>query len=230
MIKLNTIFPLALATAALPLAGKLQAATYTEMGDAGDLPGSAQVVTGVVGAPLTQIGGVLTLSSSLSDSDMFQIYISNPAAFSASTTAFVAGANNFDTQIFLFNSSGRGVIGNDDAASGALSSIPAGSFTSSAGYYYLLISGSGRYATSVGGLIFPNYTDGTTDPTLAVGPTGPGGGSTITGYTGNSNDGGNYRIDLTGAQFAVAPEPSTWAFILAGTAGLAGIARLRRCA
>ena len=228
------------------------AATYTETGDAGDLPATAQIVSGTAGTALTSLSGALTLTNAISDSDMFEINISNPGAFSAATTAFVAGANNFDTQLAVFTLTGAGVVTNDDAANGgSQSSIAAGSPVASfaAGNYYLLISGSGRYAVSSGGLIFPNYTDGTTDPTGTpgavgvhlwatdptgtYGPTGPGGTGVISGYSGNSNEAGNYVIALTGAQFVpavVVPEPGAYACVLVGAAGLVLITRIRRTA
>lgn len=233
-MSLKFVLPLAFAVACLPLAGTLFADTYTETGDAADLPAGAQIVTGAAGTPLTSISGQLTATNAVYDSDMFEIFISSPSTFSAATTGFVPGANNFDSQIFLFSAAGKGIIANDDAASGGdQSSIDAGSFTGAAGAYYLLISGSGRYPTSAGGLIFPNFTDGTTDPSTTVGPTGPGGGSAITGYTGTSNEGGNYRIALAGAQFVppgAVPEPSATATVIASLVGLALLLRRRRLA
>ncbi len=229
-MRLKFALPLVFATAYLPLVGAIHAATYTETGDAGDLPTAAQVISGTAGTSLSSISGALTLTNGTSDSDMFKFVISSPSTFSASTTAFIPGANNFDTQIAIFTAAGIGVVANDDAASGGeQSAIPAGSVKLSAGTYYLLISGSGRYAVSTGGLIFPNYTDGTTDPTTTVGPTGPGGNSAITGYTGSSNEGGSYTIALTGAQFFAVPEPSSLAAIATGVGGLALVLR-RRCA
>ena len=234
-MRLKFALPLAAAAVSFSLTTTSQAVTYTELpSDAGDLPGTAQVTTGTTGTTLTGISGTTTAigTTGLFDSDMFEIYIANPSTFSASTTAFVVGANNFDSQLSLFTLGGVGVVSNDDAASGGeQSAIAAGSVTGAAGYYYLLLSGSGRYATSAGGLIFPNYTDGVTDPSATVGPTGPGGGSAITGYTGNTNEGGRYSIALTGAQFAAftpVPEPGALAYVLAGAAGLALVLRSRR--
>ncbi len=229
-MSLKFAIPLAFATACLPFVGTSHAATYTETGDAGDLLPAAQIAAGVAGTPLTAINGSLTLTNGISDSDLFQIVISSPTAFSASTTGFVAGRNSFDTQIALFTSTGLGVVTNDDAAAGgSQSTIAAGSVSLPAGTYYLLISGSGRYATSAGGLIFPNYTDGTTDPSGTYGPTGAGGTGTLSGYTGNSNEGGAYSIALTGAQLvpAAVPEPSSLAAIATGLGGLLMVLRRR---
>ena len=222
---------IATAFASLTLASSAFAVAYTETGDAGDLPATAQIVTGTTGTALTSISGALTLTNGLSDSDLFEIYIPDPAAFSASNTAFVIGSNNFDSQIFLFSATTNlGIKGNDDAASGgSQSAIPAANFSGGAGLYYLLISGSGRYAASSAGLIFPNYTDNVTDPTTVVGPTGPGGASPLSTYTGSSNEGGSYVIALAGAQFVTpVPEPGTYAFLFAGAAGTAFVLRRRR--
>lgn len=223
LMSLKFALPLALATACLPCALTSQAATYTESGDAGDLLPAAQLATGPAGTALTAINGALTLTNGISDSDLFQIVVSSPTGFSATTTGFVAGRNNFDTQLALFSSTGLGVVTNDDAAAGgSQSAIAAGSVTLTPGTYYLLISGSGRYATSAGGLIFPNYTDGTTDPTGTYGPTGAGGTGSLSGYTGNSNEGGAYTVALTGAQVvpAVVPEPTSLAALATGLGGL----------
>ena len=227
MTKLKFVVPAV--AACLAFASSSFADTYTETGDAGDLPATAQIVSGPANTPLTLIIGSLTLTNGTSDGGMYQIFITNPTAFSASTTGFFPGANNFDTQIFLFNSQGVGVVANDDAASGgSQSNIAAGSFSGLAGVYYLAIGGSGRYPTSTGGLIFPNLTDGKTDPTVTYGPTGPGGAQPITSYTGSSNEGTNYRITLTGAQFVVVPEPGSALYVLAGLAGLGWTLRARR--
>lgn len=203
---------------------------YVEIGDAGDLPATAQVVFGPANTALTSISGTLTFSNNISEGDMYRIVISSPSTFSATTTGFSPGVNNFDTQLFIFTLSGLGVIANDDDPStgAAQSTIAAGQFTLPAASYYLLITGSGRFPTSSGGLIFPNFTDGSTDPTGVYGPTGPGGASAVTGFTGSSNDGGSYSIVLTGAQFVTAvPEPSTMVAMGFGL-GLLCLARRRR--
>jgi hypothetical protein len=207
------------------------AVSYAEVGDAGDLPGTAQVVFGPASTALTSITGTLTITNNVSEGDLFQIYISSPTTFSATTTGFSPGVNNFDTQLFVFTLAGVGVVANDDDPSTGApqSTIAAGQFTLPADSYYLLITGSGRNPSSSGGLIFPSFTDGTTDPTGVYGPTGPGGASPLTGYTGSSSEGGSYAIALTGAQFVVAvvPEPSTFLTFGFGL-GMLLLARRRR--
>ena len=230
---MNFATPVAFAVTAavsLALAGSCLAAAYTETGDAGDLPATAQLVTGPNGTALDSISGALNLTNGISDSDMYEIYISSPSTFSASDTAFVSGKNNFDSQIFIFAANGLGIVGNDDAPSGgSQSAIPAGNFSGSAGLYYILIDGSGRYPVSPAGLIFPNYTDGTTDPTSIVKPTGAGGASPISAYTGNSNEAGSYVIALAGAQFFTpVPEPGTYVLVLTAAVGLGLVLRAHR--
>jgi len=175
---------------------------HVEIGDAGDLTGTAQ---GTGAGVLTNITGNLGAN----DADMFLINITNPVAFSA----YGAGG---DTQLFLFDLAGMGVLGNDDAGAGLDAAFPVGSFTGAAGLYYLAISGFDFDPTSVGGLIFPSVPFGP-----VYGPTGPGGGSPISGWGGGSGVQGAYNISLTGTDSANVPEPLTLSLLGLGLAGLA---------
>jgi len=155
------------------------------------------------------------LVNGTSGGNIFEFYLSDSTNFSASTTRLAGGANAFDTQLFLFNSSGIGIEDDDDdplTGQEQAYLTPDSSYLSnqSAGDYYLLIEGSGRYPTdSSGNLIFPNFNDGVTSADSLVGPTGPGGANPLGGFTGSSGDGGTYSIQLTGADYISAvPEPS----------------------
>ena len=205
------------------------AATYAETGDAGDLPATAQTISGTTGTMLTDITGALTLTNNTSDGDMFRIYIPTPGTFSASMV-FARGTNAFDSQLMLFSSTGAGIVANDDSAATGKpqAAIPAGALTGQpAGYYYLLVDGSGRYAVDAANkLIFPNYTDGTTDPTGTYGPNA--GVGVVAGYTGSSSEAGTYDISLAGTQVVPVPEPAWIGAFGGGAAALALLRRLRR--
>jgi hypothetical protein len=83
-------------------------------GDAGDLPATAQVVLG--SGSLTAITGNLGAS----DVDMYQIIICDPLNFEATTV----GGATFDTQLWLFDLNGNGVLHNDDDPVGPTTPIP----------------------------------------------------------------------------------------------------------
>ena len=223
---------MAAAAASLSLAGHIQAQnTYAEQGDAGGLPTTAQVAAGAANTPLTSITGTTTLTNNVADTDMYEIYVSSPSTFSASTTAFHPGSNNFDDQLSLFTSTGVGVVSNDDTSNGDQADLPAGSLTLGVGNYYLLISGEGTFTVdSTGNEIFPfPTTAGEPNYTAVIESTDA---SPVTGYTDNSDEAGKYVIALTGAEFvdfANVPEPSAFAFGLVGAAGMALAFRARRC-
>ncbi|MBS0196687.1 MAG: DVUA0089 family protein [Planctomycetes bacterium] len=102
---------------------------WIEVGDAADLPGTAQSATGI--GPLNEIRGLLATF----DVDMYQIRICAPEIFSATTV----GGADFDTQLFLFDASGFGVAFNDDSSDSAQSTIT-NRFVVNPGLYYLAIS------------------------------------------------------------------------------------------
>jgi hypothetical protein len=171
---------------------------WTEQGDAGDLPETAQS-TG--NGALAQIQGNL----SADDVDMYAIYITDPANFSASTV----GGATFDTQLWLFDSDGKGVVFNDDAvgttapqsridnSSGCLTDRPPG-------IYYLAISRYDRDATGCErGLLWLST------PFRAVRcPDGAERASRVAGWSGSTAAGGAYTIFLTGAEGATAGDPA----------------------
>jgi hypothetical protein len=204
-------------------AAPARATTVTASG-AGPLPSSAEDLTGVVN--LSEILGTVDFPLGV---DMFKIDITNAADFSAITNPVAFGVP--DTELFLFDSTGLGVYGNDDisfsntlsclpsADSGnpCLSSRPAGVGPVTDGDYYLAVTRSANDPQSSGGNIFSEIlsTD-VTGPDL-----GMGGGSPITNWDNNVNaspdfDLINFDITLTGTAPVTTPEPSTWALILAG--------------
>jgi hypothetical protein len=108
--------PLSLALAIAFLLVVPHANAATEAGDAGDLPATAQDLSaqGVV-----QIDGAFAIPT---DVDVYKLCLSGGGTFSASTVE----GTTVDTQLFLFNSSGLGVYGNDDEGALRQSTLPAG--------------------------------------------------------------------------------------------------------
>lgn len=183
-----------------------QAATFTEMGDAGETLSTAEVIRG--SQPLDSISGALPGNADQGtfpgSADLFKLSLTGGGTFSATTV----GGASFDTQLFLFNSKGIGIYGNDNASltlENNQSTLPKGDFSpTKSGLYYLAISGFNYDPVSDQGEIFPN-------PGLpfsqVFGPTGPGGGSPLSGFAGPGFSGGSYTIALTGAK--AVPEPSS---------------------
>jgi hypothetical protein len=200
---------------------------WMEVGDAGDLPSTAQIIEMSGGGGLVAITGSIATTT---DADMYCFSITSPATFSA-TTVGTPGTLG-DTQLRLFRGdltppSGIGIASNDDSV-GLRSTLPAGSplyATLPAGNYCVAISGFDRDPVSPGGEIFPDTFAG------VFGPTGPGGGMAITGWAGTSAT-GTYTIALTGAAFkdvaGAVPEPGSFALLGLGVIGLAAYTWRRR--
>jgi hypothetical protein len=217
----------ALICSLLAFSFRATADTWTELGNAGQLVGTAQITVGNPSNALTDIFGTFSAGN---DIDLYKIFISDPVNFSASTSS---GKN---TELFLFSNTGIGVMFNDDRINPPTSlaneqallptaggrPLGVGPFT--AGNYYLGISQFDNDPSSAGGAIFPA---GNGQP--VVGPTGPGGGSPLTGWTNTfpAASGGAYTITLTGAKFAT-PEPGSLALYGIGTLGLITLFRWKR--
>lgn len=224
------LLPIALAVlAALTFTAPATADVWVEMGDAGRLPDTAQVIFAPVSTPLDAIIGTI---SSLTDVDMYQIFIPNPAAFSATTVG--QPGTLLDTQLFLFNVAGFGVEANDDVAVGSFrSSLPAGNpnAPTTPGLYYIAISAFNNDPVAPGGLfIFPNPSG----IGMTVGPDlSAGGDLPVSGWTDLGFSQGTYQIALTGAQFVtptVIPEPASLVLFGVGLLGVLGRLRRRRAA
>jgi len=195
---------------------------FFEGTDAGDLPATAKITTGM--GPLDLIAGHLDfdLDTLLWDIDLYQIAIVDPSGFSARTE--IGDPNIFvsDPVLFLFGFDGRGIYMNDDtslAPPNLQSTLPAGAPNGpmGAGLYYLAIAWSFSDPMSVAGSIFPPYEFLSTLPTDGVyGPTGAGGRSPLASWVPsgptNFDVGADYRIRLTGTGFSL-PEPGTLALL-----------------
>ncbi|MCH7639424.1 MAG: T9SS type A sorting domain-containing protein [Bacteroidetes bacterium] len=163
-------------------------------GDAGDLPGSAQVLS--PGTTYTTITGNMSVTT---DVDMYQIYISDPAGFSASTCNN-ATAKHGDTNLHLFAADGSGVYMNDDepdpgcAIGGFLSLLPAGDPNSptTADIYYLAIGAWPEASFDAGGgRIFEDCGFTSICAPLDSDPIASWDGGALGNF-------GDYQIDLTG--------------------------------
>ncbi len=193
---------------------------YTEMGDAGSLPGGSQPTTGI--GTLLGINGSLGTSTlaGIDFEDMFLINIVDPMMFRVTTDPSdgEVGMNvafaDFDSQLWLFQPTSvdpldaLGFLGNDDHPDvpGSLLSllIPVPTDGSpplvEPGLYYLAITRSNNDPCSDGGEIFDQVV-----PIEISGPDGPGGKMMlpITGWTGDEGKFlGDYLIALRGAEFA----------------------------
>jgi hypothetical protein len=195
-----------LLSAALPAQAAI---VWDEAGDAGPLLASAQSPLGV--GDLSAIRGRL---EGIDDIDLYALVIPELSLFSATTV----GANTefLDTQLFLFDASGRGVISNDDTSEFEFNAtLPAGAATGPAGLYYLAVAEFADKPTSDAGRIFPDADPLGTPPTLFTDlflATGPGGGLPLSGWDGDGFTEGalGYEILLTGAEAAaVVPEPAS---------------------
>lgn len=184
--------------------GEAQAISFSEPPDAGQTLGNARVLTGTPGTSITSISGRLGGAA-----DLFQFY--SPGGLFSATTVGQPGTLD-DTQLFLFNSAGFGLLANDDASGTRRSTI---STTLSAGLYFLGISSYDYDPVSRGpGVrlreIFP-------DPPYAElnGPTGFGGSRPLETWRGEIYGSGTYRIALSGAQVVGVPEPASVMGLLA---------------
>jgi hypothetical protein len=173
--------------------------------DAGSNPASAQEPSGT--GPLRSLGGstaaALRSSSAEPDfEDVFRIRICDPVFFCARMQA------TFDTQVWLFDEFGRGILGNDDGnGNQAVIFPPANDGTQARihtpGVYLVAVSGFDNDPIGQGplpggsGPIFLQETR-----TERSGPDGPGGGSPLTFWTGGAaTQTGEYIIRLEGAAF-----------------------------
>ncbi|TVQ32434.1 MAG: hypothetical protein EA376_06075 [Phycisphaeraceae bacterium] len=221
-----------LGVALLTMPGALAGPDWAEQPPgAGSLPGTAQ---DVLVSPVKTISGELSGSSlrGLDDpdfEDMYRIYINDPLNFSARTDGADPDGlsdSDFNSQLFLFDANGRGLLGNvmtpfslapnqDGSFIAAPSDDSATPAIPGPGFYFIAISGFFNQPLADGDPIFdfPSLT-------TISGPTGPGGPGVIDGWIGEGEI-GSYTIYLTG----VIPTPGTLAAL---GIGLAVASRRRR--
>jgi hypothetical protein len=132
----------AAAVGSLLLSLTASAATYIEVGDAGETLGTAQAV----GGGYTAITGSVTTS----DADLFSFNWGG-GDFYANTVG-----STFDSQLFLFSSTGVGIQGNDDGiAFAGPAYLQIGGLA--AGAYYIGVSAYDYDPYSSGGLMFQSF-------------------------------------------------------------------------
>jgi hypothetical protein len=170
--------------------GVAGAVTLTESGDAGPLPETAQQA---IGAPDLIVG-----SLSSDDQDVYKICLTGGKTFSAAGQP--TGPHDLpDTELFLFDASGRGVYGNDDFGGSRQPQLPAGHplTPTAGGVYYLAIVSFANRPVGSGAEIFGS-------PVLQYFPILPpdlgGGDLPVTGWTGSAYYAGGYRVALTGTR------------------------------
>jgi len=170
------------------------AIVYNEVGDAGDLPGTAQTATGT--GSLLKIKGNIGAAG---EGDMYQIKVCDAANFSATT---VGNGNTLDTILSFYRADGTGVSFNDDEFPGTtLQSRITNLFVAPAGNgnYYIHVSQWNKIPFSASGNIWIN--DGIAFPYRSErAPDGPGAAGPITGWNASTGTGtGAYTIAFTGA-------------------------------
>lgn len=190
--------------AVLPLflaGGIATAATFTEVGDAGGTPGTAQVTTG--SGSLDTIFGTL---SPATDTDVFKIFITNPSLFSITMVGTSLSADN-DTELYVLDAAGNLLFSDDDGGPGALSRLNAGQFAGNPAGLYLVAYN-----------LFSSAPIGSTPVTgWSVSP--------------SPAQTGAVQLNFTNAEFAASdvPEPASLALVGVGGLGLlAGHLRRRR--
>jgi len=191
--------------------------TWSEMidggGDAGQTLGGAQTIGGA--GDLPRIVG----SFGANDVDIYKLSICDLASFSASTQGTLPA---IDTQLFLFDANGTGVVMDDDndaGAGGTWSMITGASgLIPATGNYFLAVS---RYDIDpVDGAGQALWADMPFAAQRA--PDGPGAAGVLTAWEGANAATGSYQIDLVGACRVVSGGGQCGAADIGGTGGTPG--------
>ncbi|MCB9462076.1 MAG: DVUA0089 family protein [Candidatus Eisenbacteria bacterium] len=186
-----------LALGLLCVSNVAMAASWTENGDAGDLPGSAQVPQG--SGALDSISGTIGANT---DADMYCISVPTSGGFVATT----CGGATIDTQLWIFAEDGTGISFDDDDPAGCgLQSTLTGTFLPGPGQYLIAISSYSNDALNAGGNEIWADSPFATERT----PDGPGAGDpVIASWNGAGSSSGAYTIFLSGAEFCGQPTPT----------------------
>ena len=175
-------------------------AMFMEVGDAGELVGTAQLVPDGT----EHIMGAI---DPFGDVDLYK-FNHGGGSFGAST----ASGTLIDTQLYLFDAGGNGIVSNDDS-SGLQSAITFSDLA--AGMYFLGISVfNNEPVNAANELIFADGDFGLNSPAVAD--------ALLAGWDGNQvADEGSYLISFRRpTETAVIPEPTVAALLGAGLLGL----------
>ena len=191
---------------------------YEEDDDAGSLPSNAKKLVG--SGQVQSITGSLTGSSRGEGDyqDMYEVYIAVPQEFVLRVTQVTQG---FDTQLFLFDADGFGLLANNSSSTNEGGSINAVLTNSSTDGTDVVVNKPGRYFIAISG--FPSrpgnqsgpiFDFNPEDPFEVSGPDGKGGQNPISGWF-PDGDTGSYVIALTGVDF-LAPSPGACCLVDGG--------------
>ena len=193
MRQLKLRIPTALAILSLLVLAPVATAA-DEVGDAGDLPATAQDLTGA---------GVDTINGTVAGFDRHR-HVPGLRRRRRQLLRLVRRRQQRSTRSSSCSTpSGRGVYANDDQSDGVVQSLlPAGhALTPQApGEYYLAV---GAYNLDPLGADEPIFGPGTG----VVGPTGLGGGEPVSGWGGRPGGPGPYTLTLTGRGARRRPTP-----------------------
>ena len=203
-------------------AASLRALPYAEAGDAGQTLATAQNAGAFSGTPASITGSI----SGGADADLYSFTLSAATNLQISAvggTSSVYGPAPIDTSLFLFDSTGRGLLANNDQ--GGTSYQGQLTISLAAGTYYLGISLSGNEAVNSANQYLFAQNGASTDVRQPVAGVNP---ATLNGFDGGTTfpEAGTYAVN-----FASVPEPSTYATLALGAvASLAFIRRRRQAA
>jgi hypothetical protein len=209
----KNLMALTLTLSTVAVAHPALAATFSEQSGDNEQIATAQNLGSITGD--NTITGILTATPF--DVDLFAFALQAGSILTVSE----GGSSSFDTQLFLFNTGGFGLTGNDNTE--PLNLTPSFSFTvNTTGVYYLGITGSNYDPVdSSGNFIFSD------DATGSFSVTSP---TSLAGWTKRDPDAfdpvsGDYTINVS--TIAV-PEPSAFFGLIAWAGCMAQVARKRK--